>query len=219
VSIPFFDRTVEKSCEWTAAYNRLVPTSRIRQARRDDLVAAAIRVINREGLPSASVDRVAKEAGTTKGTALYHFASKEELFAAVVESLWNSGREYMVERIVLETTPLGQLTKYVESNLRFVVEHAEHVRAVQSIVLEAREGGPDDAIAPLRAMLEAGQRAGEFAAFDAGMVALTIRSLIDMAAFHLVEDPSLDAHQFVEEGVAFVLRAVGAAPSVGAVRA
>ena len=154
---------------------------------------------------------MARDAGTTKGTAFYHFAGKDDLLSAVVSSLWESGRAYMVERIVTETTPTGRLTQYVESNLRFVFEHADHVRAVQRIVLATDEPGPDDAIPPLRAMLESGQSAGEFTEFDAEVGALTIRSLIDASAFHIVADPPLDADHYIGESVAFVLRAVGAA--------
>jgi AcrR family transcriptional regulator len=54
-------------------------------ATREALLEAAMRVFARQGYVATSVDEVAWEAGMTKGAVYSNFASKEELFAAVVE--------------------------------------------------------------------------------------------------------------------------------------
>jgi AcrR family transcriptional regulator len=66
------------------------------------LGADAIRVIVRDGLAAASVERIAGEAGTSKGTALYHFGDKEAILAAVVAELYTKGRAAMTERVAVE---------------------------------------------------------------------------------------------------------------------
>ena len=43
------------------------------------ILAAAVRVVGREGLPAASLGVIAKEAGTSKPAVLYHFGSRENL--------------------------------------------------------------------------------------------------------------------------------------------
>lgn len=188
------------------------PVTRTRQARRDDLIAATIRVVNRDGLQAASLERIAAEAGTSKGTALYHFTSKEELYSTVVDALFDSGRAYMTERVLAATaTPRHQVEAYVESNLRFILDNVEHVVATQRIVQQQTGTVEiDDAIAPLRALLEAGQQNGSFGEFDADFMAHSIRAVIDAAAYYLPEHPGLDGDRFIAEGVGLVLRAVGA---------
>jgi AcrR family transcriptional regulator len=55
--------------------------------RRDDLIAAATTVIVRDGVAAATTRRIAAEAGVPLGTVHYWFASKDDLLAAVVESV------------------------------------------------------------------------------------------------------------------------------------
>lgn len=185
--------------------------SRTRRARRDDLIAATIRLVYRDGVSAASVERIAVEAGTSKGTALYHFAGKEEIYSSVVETLFEAGRVYMTERILAAPAePRHQLEIYVESNLQFILDNVEHVVATQRIAQHTGSVEIEGAVPPLRALLEAGQLDRSFGAFDSEFMAHSIRSVIDSAAYYLPEHPELDGDHFIGEGVALVLRAVGA---------
>jgi AcrR family transcriptional regulator len=57
-----------------------------RRARtRESLLAAATGVFARRGYHAASLEEVAAEAGLTKGALYYNFASKEELFLAILD--------------------------------------------------------------------------------------------------------------------------------------
>lgn len=51
----------------------------MRQNRRAELMAAAIRLVARRGVKAATVRRIAQEAGVTEGAVYRHFASKEDL--------------------------------------------------------------------------------------------------------------------------------------------
>jgi AcrR family transcriptional regulator len=63
-----------------------VPTQEERrQKARGRLLAAAYRVFADEGYAAASLDRIAREAGYTKGTIYLYFTDKAELFLAVME--------------------------------------------------------------------------------------------------------------------------------------
>jgi AcrR family transcriptional regulator len=53
---------------------------------RDRIVAAAARLFYAEGIRAVSVDAVAEKAGITKKTLYYHFASKDELITAYLET-------------------------------------------------------------------------------------------------------------------------------------
>jgi AcrR family transcriptional regulator len=54
-------------------------------ATREALLEAATKVFARQGYEAASLDEVAWEAGLTKGAVYSNFASKDALFAAVIE--------------------------------------------------------------------------------------------------------------------------------------
>jgi AcrR family transcriptional regulator len=57
------------------------------EGRRDDLIAAATKVIVRDGVAAATTRRIAAEAGVPLGTVHYWFASKDDLLTAVVEAV------------------------------------------------------------------------------------------------------------------------------------
>jgi len=57
-----------------------------REARRTELLNAAISVIAQEGPAEASLRKVAERAGCSTGAVTYYFANREEMMAAVIES-------------------------------------------------------------------------------------------------------------------------------------
>lgn len=57
----------------------------MRQSKRDDILEAAKRVVQREGVTTLTYESVATEAGLTKGGLLYHFPSREALLLALHE--------------------------------------------------------------------------------------------------------------------------------------
>lgn len=60
-----------------------------REARRKELLSAAASVIAREGYTKASLRAVAEHAGQSTGAVTYYFANKEELIAALMESVFD----------------------------------------------------------------------------------------------------------------------------------
>ncbi|SCW76594.1 transcriptional regulator, TetR family [Paenibacillus tianmuensis] len=176
--------------------------TRTQRARREDIVSAAIIVINREGCAAASVDRIAKEAETSKSTVLYHFKTKEAIYDEVVTTLYQTGAAFMTERIMAVETCRDKLCAYLSSNLHFIAEHAAHVNAVHRII---ENGGlkndGTDAITPLATLLSSGQKAGEFGSFDPVVMALAIRSVVDGASFYFTTHPDLDLEHYINEAI------------------
>jgi AcrR family transcriptional regulator len=52
---------------------------------RERILAAAVQVAIRDGVLAMTLEAVAREAGVSKGGLLHHFASKDELIAAMLE--------------------------------------------------------------------------------------------------------------------------------------
>ncbi|MGA4542528.1 TetR/AcrR family transcriptional regulator [Uniformispora flossi] len=182
--------------------------SRTRRARREDVVAAAVAVLDRDGFPAASLEAIAGEAGTTKGTVLYHFGSKQAVYEAVVAGLFDAGTAYMTARILAAEGHRERLHVYIESNLRFIAEHARHVSAVHRIVENSGRRVEDDTAVPgLAGILTAGQKDGVFGDFDPEIVALAIRAVIDGASFYFTANPDLDIDHHIAEAVRLFDRA------------
>jgi AcrR family transcriptional regulator len=175
--------------------------SRTRRARRDDITAAAIEVLDREGFAAATLDRIAAVAGTGKGVVLYHFGSKEAVFEAVVGDLFSRGAAIMTERILAETGWRARLHAYIDSNLRFIADNAAHVAAVHRILENAPTSVDQDSVAALRDLLAKGQDAGELGDFDPQVIALMIRAVVDAASFYFTENPGIDIDHHIAQAV------------------
>lgn len=63
------------------------------------ILEAAIRVAGRDGLLATTLDKVAAEAGITKGGVLYHFASKDELLTRMMEHFAAEVEQGLIVRI------------------------------------------------------------------------------------------------------------------------
>jgi AcrR family transcriptional regulator len=67
------------------------------RSSRDRILAAAHRLVEREGVAHLTIEAVAREAGLSKGGVLYHFPAKESLIAAMVAALlaeWDARIEH-----------------------------------------------------------------------------------------------------------------------------
>lgn len=164
----------------------------IEDARRRQIIASAVEVIADVGYGKASLARIARHAGISKGVISYHFTGKDELMYEVVIALFVAGGEYMGPRIAAQQTPTGQLHAYLESNLEFLDANRRFIAAMTSIVLNLRDeygrlrfepgDSEEEILAPLIGILERGQKSGEFGEFDPRMMAMQIRDAIDGAA-------------------------------------
>ena len=67
----------------------LLPTVlRLTDRKRDAIVQAAIGEFRQHGFAGTSMDRVAAAAEVSKRTVYNHFPSKDELFSAILQKLW-----------------------------------------------------------------------------------------------------------------------------------
>ncbi|GAB2947004.1 hypothetical protein GCM10027280_39780 [Micromonospora polyrhachis] len=177
-----------------------VPLTRTQRARRDDIVAATIAMIDREGYAAATTERIAKQAETSKGTLLYHFKSREAIDEAVVRALYDNGAAYMTTRITAVASSRDRLRAYLSSNLRFIAENTAHVNAVHRI-LDNTGAHIDipDGVPGLRQLLTSGQLNGEFDSFDVEVMALSIRAVVDAASRHFAANPNLDVDHYIDQ--------------------
>jgi AcrR family transcriptional regulator len=182
------------------------PKSFIEEARRRQIIAAAVEVISDLGYVNASLARIAEHAGISKGVISYHFAGKDELMTQLVIQLYVSAAEYIAPRVGAAAGARDCLLAYLAANLGFIEANTTYVAALVEVVTNLRdaEGRPkfasadreSDIIAPLVDIMTEGQRTGEFGEFDPLLMAKSIRDAIDGAAGRAVREPdfAMDAY-------------------------
>lgn len=187
-------------------------------ARRAQIVRAAIETIGELGYAKASFGQIAKRAGlSSTGMISYHFDGKADLIAEVVKDVLATSLAYMRERIDAVRGPAAELRAYVESNLAFIAEHPVELTALLESLRHgggtgsASIGGNDDwyhgAVGVLEACLREGQRTGDFGRFDPRVMAVTIRQAIDGMHGELLLRPATDVAAYSAELVGIVERA------------
>lgn len=88
----------------------------ISDIRRQELRAAAFRVLQREGVQGTTLEKVAEEAGASKGIVLHYFGSKADLFEHVMREANLVLRERVNARLARAKTPRERLVAIIEGN-------------------------------------------------------------------------------------------------------
>jgi AcrR family transcriptional regulator len=176
------------------------------QARRSQIVAAAIDVLADGGYAAASLAAIAERVGVSKGVISYYFAGKDELLREVVTSVLTDAEEYMRPQVQAAESHATALRTYVTSNLDYIDGHRREIRALTEIFNAAPPGtshpytaGHGNAVQALAALLSNGQKAGEFGAFSAGHVAVALRAAIDAVSELLRADPRASVRDYGAE--------------------
>jgi AcrR family transcriptional regulator len=189
----------------------------IENARRAQIVRAAIETIGELGYHATSFAQIAKRAGlSSTGMISYHFRGKDDLMHAVMTEVTGAAAAYMVPRLEAASDHRAMLHAYIESNLDFVRDHPADVKALLAIMrasLTVGGGGEwlGAAIELIAEHFAAGQRAGVFGEFDPMVMAITLRQSIDGIHWLLAVDPDTDVAAFARELVATFDRATGPA--------
>jgi AcrR family transcriptional regulator len=99
------------------------PPSADPSSSREQLLTSASRVFARSGYHGASMNEIAAEAGFSKGALYWNFASKEDLFFALLDEL----DEHLRELISLSATADKDATTELSQDLSAVLENAHDV--------------------------------------------------------------------------------------------
>ncbi|MEU2145804.1 MULTISPECIES: TetR/AcrR family transcriptional regulator [Streptomyces albovinaceus subgroup] len=89
----------------------------MRTSKRSQILEAATRVVQREGVKSVTFDSVAAEAGLTKGGLLYHFATRDDLVLAIHQHLadrWEADLVAAAGKPATEATRDERLAAYTQ---------------------------------------------------------------------------------------------------------
>ena len=92
--------------------------------RRAEIIAAAIRVLARDGLAETTTRKIAAEAGLNQATLRYYFGSKDDLLFAVLQDMMRVTRE-----ITFESSRMGKgVRETLSESIRAFWAHVEEMR-------------------------------------------------------------------------------------------
>jgi AcrR family transcriptional regulator len=80
-------------------------------SNREKILESAVQVALRDGILAMTLDAVAREAGVSKGGLLYHFGSKDELLAGMLDHFCTKTSQMLEARIAADQNPRGRILR------------------------------------------------------------------------------------------------------------
>jgi AcrR family transcriptional regulator len=161
---------------------------------RRNIIDAAMAEFSEKGLTGARVDDIAARTRTTKPMIYYHFKSKAQLYAAVMEEAYGSMRNIEHDLQLEQLPPADAMQRLVEATFDYHAAHPEYVRliSVENIhgakhIVGVSSIAQRNAIAiqTVRAVLERGVREG---IFRPGVDPLHLHLLVSSFCFYRVSN-------------------------------
>ncbi|HEX6799385.1 MAG TPA: helix-turn-helix domain-containing protein [Ktedonobacterales bacterium] len=180
--------------------------ARIREEQRRRILAAAERVFARKGLAAAKMSDIARAARVSYGLVYHYFATKEEIFGALIVRGLEGTQGVVEQALARDGTPWQRLEWLTRELLGGMREHPEAAMVVlQALTNEdapqqVREWARLQGFAVrdgFRRLIAEGQAVGEVVAGDADQLASLYGALIEGlavdAAFIQPQRPLPDA--------------------------
>ncbi len=189
----------------------------IEQARRKQIVAAAIDVISEDGFKAASVARIAERANISKSLVLYHFKNKDELLRQTLFDTIGMLSQQVTKDIDFTASAVEVLPQLVHRSAQIGVQYARSRRAVDQIIANLghpAQGKPtlspldaEPLIAGIEQLFIAGKTQGVFRAdLNTRIMAITYQSAIEAMHRHFDIHPEADITEYADELVDILLR-------------
>jgi TetR/AcrR family transcriptional regulator of autoinduction and epiphytic fitness len=169
----------------------MTPPTRLTDRKRDAIVQAAIVEFRDNGFEATSVDKVAARAEVSKRTLYNHFASKEELFAAILHVLWESSASELLRPYEPARPVREQLLALVQGKLAMLAD--ENFLALARVAIAAGLHSPERARDMVQRFAEkdgamvdwvrAAQKHGALKAGDAAQAYRQLECLVKGVAF------------------------------------
>ncbi|ONI74960.1 hypothetical protein ALI144C_40010 [Actinosynnema sp. ALI-1.44] len=177
----------------------------IEEARRRQIIEAAIETVAELGYAKASFARIAKRAGISAGLISYHFAHREELINQVLVTVHESMDADLSAKIEGSASHAASLRTLIEGYVHYCAAHPTELIAISRIAAsapEAREWSErqrEATLGEMEDMFRGGQESGEYRRFEPRVMALSLMSALEAATRELFERPDTDVAAFATE--------------------
>jgi len=213
--ITYADIAAEAGVHWTAVRRHLGdrPTMRewlrgLQSARdtphadtRTRILEAGAAVFAEQGYRSASLDKVAERAGLTKGAVYWHFASKQDLFLAILDHHLSAQTRLLprqLDRVLRSDEPESALADLLADRFRLPGEDDGRPMLFLEFVLSGREPEVRERLRKMHGLMLDGaaaciselQRAGRIRSdLDPQAVSLMVDALLKGLVVEWLIDP------------------------------
>ncbi|PDY44683.1 TetR/AcrR family transcriptional regulator [Bacillus pseudomycoides] len=189
----------------------------IAEARKEQIIKAAIEVLREIGYVSASLAKIAKKANISTGLISYHFSGKEDLMNNTLMYLVEQEWSFINERVSQKQISTEKLTAFIEASLAYQVTNPANNIALIEIVFNARtpEHTPyyliedeeeDLKNSLLQEILRQGQESKEFRDFHIQVITSVIQGAISESL--LSSQNKLSLEEYSEKLIECVLKIV-----------
>jgi AcrR family transcriptional regulator len=195
--------------------------------RPEEIVAAALEVFTDKGFAAARLDDIAARAGVSKGAIYLYFATKEDIFRAVVEQNVAPNLDLVRQAVASHQGSFPALLRGLIGGLSHVVDESPAGAIVKIVIGEARNFPElarvwhDRLVAPALAAMSgaiaAAQARGELRAGDSrqyavSLVAPLLMGVLWRETFTPIGAEPFDIPALAEQHVELWLRGVLAEP-------
>ncbi|MER8576849.1 transcriptional regulator BetI [Mesorhizobium sp. M1338] len=165
------------------AWTEPVKLKRLSEIRRKELRQAAFAVLEREGIAGATLEKVAAQAGASKGIVLHYFRNKQELFEHAMREANAVLCQAVIARLRRANTPMERMDAVIEGNFE---EHLFQPPLCHAWLSLCAEVPRDEKMARIQRVIHARMRSnllsglrGFASPTDADDIALGVTALID----------------------------------------
>jgi AcrR family transcriptional regulator len=116
----------------TAGSSKAQQSGRTREA----LLSRSLILIAQRGFSNTSIDHIAAAAGVTKGAMYWHFASKDELFHAILDRIRERWHEVVHVPVSAQRTPVARLGQLFDSYAELFRDSPEICLFLQQVLLD-----------------------------------------------------------------------------------
>jgi len=179
----------------------------IAEARREQIVEAAIRTLDDIGYAKASLAQIAKRAGISTALISYHFSDKSDLMNHLLETLAHRSTSYIMKKVKDEKKPQEKLHAFQLASLVYQDAHPDQNAALLEIIFNARtpdnipyyklnDEDDDPLLKVLQQILHDGQKQGVFGEFHVAVMSHFIQGAIGEYMFNdrLVQQINLEVY-------------------------
>jgi AcrR family transcriptional regulator len=183
---------------WKGRIQLVTPRPDVSQARREQIITAAVSVFTRLGFHEARMDDIVQESGLSKGALYWYFKSKDDIIAAIMDRFIDREIEGMESALKLEAPVAEKLLRLHE----MFIEEMRDMIGLMPILYEfyaaaTRKASVRKALLrffqPMRkllsALLQQGIDNGEFKPVDADVIAVDLIAFYEGLLLLAVLDP------------------------------
>lgn len=169
----------------------------IEEARKDQIIGAALELINEKENAAISIGDIARKTGISKGNITYYFKTKDEIIRHVLIKIIQITAEEIVTKVERKRSYRNKITTYVSLLLAYWMNKRHGYECMVQLLssLTAPEEKEKFHKNVLRAtvgyidkLLKGGVQAGEFKISDTKETALLIHSSIDGVLYYWILD-------------------------------